>query len=91
MEIQIYTNLGQFVNKIQFALTQSEFTKLTKGVKNNTRQLKVLWDNIAADGSKAGTGAYILKTTVTLLKIPGIAEDEAVSTDYRVVGVLRSK
>lgn len=90
VEIQIYTNLGQYVNKIQFSLTQAEFTKLSKGVKNNTRQLKVLWDNRAADGSLAGTGAYILKTTVTLLKIPGIAEDEAVSSDYRIVGVLRS-
>ncbi len=91
VEVLIYTNLGQFVNKIQFSLTQSEFNKLAKGVKSNTRQLKVLWDNVAADGSKAGTGAYILKTTVTLLKIPGIAEDEAVSTDYRIVGVLRAK
>ncbi|HKP95590.1 MAG TPA: VWA domain-containing protein [Fibrobacteria bacterium] len=90
VDIQIYTNLGQYVNKIRFTVSQSEFAKLSKGIKNNTRRLKVLWDNRAADGTMAGTGAYILKTTVTLLKIPGIAEDEAVSTDYRIVGVLRS-
>lgn len=90
VEIRIYSNLGQFVNKIEFTVPQSEFVKLSKGIKNNTRRLKVLWDNRAADGSLAGTGAYILKTTVTLLKIPGIAEDEAVTTDYRIVGVLRS-
>jgi hypothetical protein len=88
VEVQIFTNLGQFVNRIEFSLSQAEFNKLAKGVKNNTRRLKVLWDNRAADGSLAGTGAYILKTTVTLLKIPGVAEDESVSTDFRIVGVL---
>ncbi|MDB5049166.1 MAG: hypothetical protein JWO30_2237 [Fibrobacteres bacterium] len=90
VEVRVYTNLGAYVNKIQFSLTQSEFNKLSKGVKSNTRQIGVMWDNIAEDGTKAGTGAYILKTTVTLLKIPGIAEDEAVSTDYRIVGVLHT-
>jgi hypothetical protein len=88
VEVRIFTNLGQFVNRIEFSLTQAEFNKLAKGVKSNTRRLKVLWDNRAADGSLAGTGAYILKTTVTLLKIPGVAEDESVSTDFRIVGVL---
>jgi hypothetical protein len=32
----------------------------------------------------------VMKSTVTLLKIPGIAEDNAIRTDYRRVGVLRS-
>ncbi|MEO7424301.1 MAG: VWA domain-containing protein [Fibrobacteria bacterium] len=89
VELQIYSNLGQFVNKIEFSLTQNDFAKLAKGVRNNTRQIRVLWDNYAADGSRAGTGAYIFKTKVTLLKLDGIAEDEEVSTDYRVMGVLR--
>ncbi len=91
VQISIYSNLGQFVNKIDFTVNQTEFAKLAKGVKNNTRRLKVLWDNRTHDGNPAGTGAYILKTTVTLLKIPGIAEDEAVSTDFRIVGVLRDQ
>jgi hypothetical protein len=91
VEIQIYTNLGQFVNKIAFTMPQAEFNKLSKSAKGNTRQLKVLWNNHTAAGNLAGTGAYILKTTVTLLRLPGIAEDEASSTDYRIVGVLRDQ
>jgi hypothetical protein len=91
VEMKIYTNLGQFVNKIEFSVSQTEFAKLAKSAKGKTRQLSVLWDNLSADGTVAGTGAYILKTTVTLLKLPGVAEDEAVSTDYRIVGVLRRK
>jgi hypothetical protein len=91
VEIQIFTNLGQFVNKIGFTIPQGEFTKLSKSPTGNTRQLKVLWNSHTSAGNLAGTGAYILKTTVTLLSIPGIAEDEAVSTDYRLVGVLRDQ
>ncbi len=87
--ISIWSNLGQFVNKIDFSITQAEFEKLSKGLKNNTRKLSVLWDNRAQDGTLAGPGAYILKTEVTLLKIPGIAEDQVIRSDYRIVGVLR--
>jgi hypothetical protein len=89
-EVQVFTNLGQFVNKTVVTIPQSEFIKLTKGVKNNTRMIKVLWKGRTADGGLVGTGAYILKTTVTLLKLPGIAEDESVSSDIRIVGYLRS-
>jgi hypothetical protein len=91
VEIQIYTNLGQFVNKIGFTISQAEFAKLSKSPKGNTRQLKVLWDSRTSEGNLAGTGAYILKSTVTLLRLPGVAEDEASTTDYRVVGVLRDQ
>jgi hypothetical protein len=91
VEIQIFSNLGQFVNKIGFTISQGEFAKLSKSPSGNTRQLKVLWDNRTSNGNLAGTGAYILKTTVTLLSIPGIAEDETSSTDYRLVGVLRDQ
>ena len=90
VSISVFTNLGQFMNKIAFSLTQAEFDKLSKGVKNNTRVIRVLWDNRASDGSLAGTGAYVMKTDVTLLKIPGIAEDQVVRSDYRIVGVVRS-
>jgi hypothetical protein len=94
VEVQIYSNLGEFVNKTSFSISQEEFIKLAKGVKNNTRQLRVLWgggETRASNGHLAATGAYIIKTTVTLLAIPGIAEDEAVSTDFRRVGVFRHK
>ena len=88
--IDIFTNLGQPVNHIEFTVTKDEFAKLVKGVKNGTRQLKVLWDNRTKEGNLAGTGAYILKTTVTLLAEPGIS-GEAISTDFRIVGVLRDQ
>jgi hypothetical protein len=32
-----------------------------------------------------------MKTAVTLLRIPGVAEDEAESTQFRKVGVLRPR
>jgi hypothetical protein len=89
VEVEIYSNLGQFVNKIAFTVPQSEFAKLARDAKGSTRQLRVLWNNRTRSGNPAGTGAYIMKTTVTLLRIPGVAEDEAVSTDFRIVGVLR--
>ena len=89
MSINIFTNLGAFVNKIEFEVPQNEFDKLSKGIKNNTRMMRVLWDNRAQDGTLAGTGAYIFKTDVTLLKKPGTAEDQEVRSDYRIVGVLR--
>jgi hypothetical protein len=91
VEMTIFSNLGEFVNRIGFTVTQAEFMKLSKGGKNGTRQLRVLWDSRAANGRPAGTGAYIMKTAVTLLRIPGVAEDEAESTQFRKVGVLRPR
>lgn len=91
VEVNIFTNLGEFVNRIAFTVSQAEFMKLSKGPKNGTRQLRVLWDNRAANGRPAGTGGYIMKTTVTLLRIPGVAEDEAEKTQYRRIGVLRER
>ncbi|MDQ3001117.1 MAG: VWA domain-containing protein [Fibrobacterota bacterium] len=94
VDVQIFSNLGEFVNRTKFTISQEEFLKLAKGVKNNTRQLKVLWgggEARASNGHLAATGAYIIKTTVTLIAIPGIAEDEAVTTDFRRIGVFRHK
>jgi hypothetical protein len=51
--------------------------------------MKVLWDSRSQRGALVATGAYVVKTTVMLLKIPGIAEDDAMKIDYRRVGVLR--
>ena len=88
--MSIFSNLGQFVNKIDFSLTQPEFEKLANGSKNHSKKLTLLWDNRAQDGSLAGTGAYLLKTDVTLLKVPGIAEDQVVQSDIRRVGLVRA-
>jgi hypothetical protein len=90
VDLRIFSNLGAFVNKLTFTVNQAEFQKLGKGAKGGTRLLKVLWDSRSRNGALVNTGAYVIKTTVTLVKIPGIAEDETVRTDYRRVGVLRS-
>lgn len=91
VDVQIFSNLGQYVNRIGFSLSQAEFEKLPKSANGKTRQLRVLWDSRTFENNLAGTGAYIFKSTVTLLRIPGVAEDEASTTDYRVVGVLRDQ
>lgn len=89
VDIHIFSNLGEFVNKLGFTVNPIEFEKLSKSPAG-TRSMKVLWDSRSQRGSLVATGAYVVKTTVTLLKIPGIAEDDAVKIDYRRVGVLRS-
>jgi hypothetical protein len=90
VDIHVYSNIGQFINKISFTVPTAEFEKLPRTGKGSTRSMRVLWDNRTEKGSPVGTGAYVVKTTLTLLKLPGIAEDNAVRNDYRVVGVLRS-
>ncbi len=90
-DISVFSNLGQFVNKFSFSLTPDEFERLPKTGKGSNRSLRVLWDSRTWNGSLVGTGAYIFKTSLTLLNIPGIEEDVAVHNDYRVVGVLRSR
>lgn len=90
VDIKVYDNLGQYVNKISFSVSQAEFANLPReGTSGSNRSLRVLWDNRTEDGAFAGTGAYIFKTTVTLNKIPGIATDQVVRTDHRLVGVVR--
>ncbi len=90
VEVRIFSNHGEFVNKVAFAISQAEFMKLEKSAQGDTRRLKVLWDGRSRNGDQAATGAYVIKTTVTLINIPGIAEDNTVRTDYRRVGVLRT-
>lgn len=91
VDVGVYSNLGQFVNKFSFSVSQEEFQKLAADGAGGDRSLLVLWDNRAEDGSFAGTGAYVMKTTVTLNKIPGLAEDEVARTDFRRVGVVRNQ
>jgi hypothetical protein len=90
VNVQVFTNLGGFVNQLTFTIGPKEFQKLERGSAGGTRRLRVLWDSRARNGSPVGTGAYVLKTTVTLMRIPGIAEGHTFSKDYRRVGVLRS-
>lgn len=89
-DIRVYDNLGQFVNRLSFRVPAGEFSKLPLASDGRTRRLTVLWDNRAANGNPAGTGSYVLKSTVTLDRLPGLPEEDAEKTEYRRVGVLRS-
>jgi hypothetical protein len=91
VDIKVYDNIGQFVNKLAFTVPQAEFANLEKEPAGGNRSLRVLWDNRTEDGAFAGTGAYVFKTTVTLLRIPGVAEDQVERTDHRLVGVVRDR
>lgn len=89
LDLWVFSNLGQFVNQVAFTVTRSEFLKLSKVPGKDTRFLRLLWNGQAKDGTRAGTGAYIIKTAITLLPVPGITDAPAPTTSTRMVGVLR--
>lgn len=88
-DIRIYDNLGQYVNRIAFTVPPSEFSKLPLASDGRTRRLTVLWDNRSEDGHLVGTGSYVLKSSVSLLRLPGMPETAPSRTQYRRVGVIR--
>jgi hypothetical protein len=88
LDISIYSNLGDFVDRVAFAVPQSQFERLAPGSSSNTRLLRVLWNNRTESGRMAGTGAYVIKTRVTLLG--NAAAGSLTRTDYRIVGMLRT-
>lgn len=90
VDMNVFSNLGTFVDRLEFAVTQGEFEKLSAGPAGHTRLLRVLWDGRSQAGNPVATGAYIVKTTVRLLPVPGVAGDNAETTEYRRVGILRS-
>ncbi|MDQ3000172.1 MAG: hypothetical protein M3Y08_02750 [Fibrobacterota bacterium] len=67
LEMQVFTNFGQFVSKVGFAIPQSEFDKLPNGPGDTTRVLTLLWGNHSGDGRLAGTGAYVVRSRVSLI------------------------
>lgn len=91
VDMNVFSNLGNFVDRLEFAVDQGEFEKLSEGPSGHTRLLRVLWDGRSREGNPVATGAYIVKTTVRLLPVPGIAEDNAETTEYRRVGILRAR
>jgi hypothetical protein len=91
VEMAIFTNVGQFVNKVAFTVTRPEFIKLTAVVGKETRYLRLLWKGFSLVGSRAGTGAYILRTTVTLLPVPGLTASTKTTTDYVRMGLIRNQ
>ncbi|MEO7426101.1 MAG: vWA domain-containing protein [Fibrobacteria bacterium] len=89
LELRVFSTLGQFVNMLTLTVPQSAFPNLESGNKEGRKRLRILWGNRAHDGSLVGTGAYVIKSTLTLLKVPGISEVEETLSDVRVIGVIR--
>ena len=47
VRIQVFSNLGHFVNAMAIAVPKAEFGKLPPGTRTDTRLLRILWDNRA--------------------------------------------
>lgn len=89
LELRVFSTLGQFVDKLTLTVPQSAFQNLEPGSKGGWKRLRILWRNRARNGSPVGTGAYVIKSTLTLLKVPGISDVETTLSGVRVIGVIR--
>ncbi|MDB5105998.1 MAG: hypothetical protein JWP91_3687 [Fibrobacteres bacterium] len=89
LELRVFSTLGQFVDKLTLTMPQSGFQNLEPGSKEGWKRLRILWRNRALNGGPVGTGAYVIKSTLTMLKVPGISEVETTLSDVRVIGVVR--
>jgi hypothetical protein len=91
LDMKVFSNLGQVVNRVSFTVPRSEFLKLTLVPGKDTRYLRLLWNGLSESGECAGTGAYIFKTSITLLPFPGIAQVSGPTQSIRRFGILRGK
>lgn len=89
VEVSLFTNLGAFVNSVAFTVPRAEFTKLSPVAGKEARVLRLLWKGLSESGARAGTGAYIFRSTVSLLPVPGLTASEPAVTTYRTLGVVR--
>ncbi len=89
LDVKVFSTMGEFVNRLAFTVPREEFAKLTPINGKESRYLRLLWNGQALSGSPVGTGAYILKTAITLLPIPGVTESTPTATKLHRVGVLR--
>lgn len=89
LDVKVYSSLGQFVNRLAFTVPREEFSKLSPIGGRDSRYFRLLWNGQALNGSPVGTGAYILKTSVTLLPVPGVTDATTNATLLHRVGVLR--
>ncbi len=90
LNLKVYSTLGDFVNSVEFKVPRAEFLKLTPVPGKEARYLRLLWNGLAKDGARAGTGAYIIHTSITLMPLPGLVESGSTSNTVRRVGILRT-
>ena len=89
VNVQVFSNLGDFVDRFTFSISPGEFEKLPPGSVQDSRVMRVLWKGRGQNGRVAGTGAYVLKYSVTLNAVPGVADERVAATDVMRVGLLR--
>lgn len=89
LDVKVFSTLGDFVNRVGFTVNRAEFPKLTAVAGKDARSLRLLWNGRTLAGVPVGTGAYVLKTTLTLLPLPGITAAAPVVSKLHRVGVMR--
>jgi len=87
-DIRVFSNLGQFVNRLILTVPEEEYAKLEPGAGQSLRKLGILWSGRAGNGALAGTGAYVYKTEISLLRKAEGGEPKT-WTGSRVFGLLR--
>jgi hypothetical protein len=87
--LHIFTTTGEFVQRLDLTVPQSEFARLDPGIARGTRRLTIRWNAQAHNGRLVGTGSYIFRTAITLLPDPVGGAAAAQYSDTRRIGVLR--
>lgn len=88
-QLRIYDNLGMIINQTAFKVSKAEFAKLPQDPLTKARTVELLWNGRTKEGRRVGTGAYIVRGTITLETEAGIAEDKRVARFSERIGVIR--
>lgn len=89
-DFRIFSNLGGFVATGKGKITAQDIPSLTP-IRNGTAYLaRIVWTGRTADGHKAGTGAYVLISTVKTQKNLKTGAPPATETNKIRFGLLRS-
>jgi hypothetical protein len=90
VEMSIFTNFGQFVDQVSFSVPREQFLKLTTVPGKKSRTMRLLWKGITHTGARAGTGAYIFHTRMSLLPVPGLPVTTKTTSSYMTMGLVRN-
>ncbi|MDB5048738.1 MAG: hypothetical protein JWO30_1809 [Fibrobacteres bacterium] len=89
-DFRIFSNMGEFVAAGKGKITEEDIPGLTP-IHNGTGYLaRVVWTGRTADGAKAGTGAYVLISTVRTQKNLKTGAPPATDTNRIRFGMLRN-
>jgi hypothetical protein len=87
---KIFSNMGEFVANGKGVITEKDLASLTP-IHNGTGYLaRIVWTGRTAKGEKAGTGAYVLISTVKTQKNLRTGAPPATDTDRIRFGLLRN-